>query len=76
MRSSKISAFPKPCWPRLAKAEYLAAHADSSRPDSPRLAGIDVLGQARTGTGKTAAFAIPILERLQAAQESGKVRRP
>ena len=28
------------------------------------LAGEDVLGQARTGTGKTAAFAIPILERI------------
>lgn len=27
------------------------------------LAGKDVLGQARTGTGKTAAFAIPILEK-------------
>src|SRR5437762_13867363 len=27
------------------------------------LAGIDLLGQARTGTGKTAAFAIPILQR-------------
>ncbi len=26
------------------------------------LEGVDVLGQARTGTGKTAAFAIPILE--------------
>ena len=28
------------------------------------LEGVDVMGQARTGTGKTAAFAIPILERL------------
>jgi ATP-dependent RNA helicase DeaD len=29
------------------------------------LSGGDVLGQARTGTGKTAAFAIPILERIK-----------
>ena len=29
------------------------------------MAGVDVVGQARTGTGKTAAFAIPILEKLK-----------
>ncbi len=29
------------------------------------LAGVDVLGQARTGTGKTAAFSIPILETIE-----------
>jgi superfamily II DNA/RNA helicase len=29
------------------------------------LAGVDILGQARTGTGKTAAFAIPILSKCQ-----------
>ena len=28
------------------------------------LKGFDLVGQARTGTGKTAAFAIPMLERL------------
>jgi ATP-dependent RNA helicase DeaD len=30
---------------------------------------IDVVGQARTGTGKTASFAIPILEKLQLKQD-------
>lgn len=29
------------------------------------LAGVDILGQARTGTGKTAAFTIPILQRAE-----------
>jgi ATP-dependent RNA helicase DeaD len=31
----------------------------------PLLEGRDVLGQAATGTGKTAAFALPLLQRLQ-----------
>jgi len=35
------------------------------------LEGADLMGQARTGTGKTAAFAIPILERLEPSKPKG-----
>src|SRR3954471_546578 len=34
----------------------------------PLIAGRDLLGQAATGTGKTAAFALPILERIIAGK--------
>jgi len=35
------------------------------------IAGVDVLGQARTGTGKTASFVLPILELLTRSQGRG-----
>lgn len=39
------------------------------------LEGRDVLGQARTGTGKTLAFGLPIANRLEPNRERGRVPR-
>ncbi len=38
------------------------------------MAGRDLLGLAQTGTGKTAAFCIPMLERLSASRSKGHIR--
>ncbi|HEU4743522.1 MAG TPA: DEAD/DEAH box helicase [Meiothermus sp.] len=39
------------------------------------LEGKDVLGQARTGTGKTLAFALPIANKLEASRQRGRAPR-
>jgi ATP-dependent RNA helicase DeaD len=54
----------------LAAAEYLQPTPIQAGLIPRALTGGDVMGQARTGTGKTAAFAIPILERLRPRKEA------
>lgn len=39
------------------------------------LEGKDLIGQARTGTGKTLAFALPIAQALEASKERGRLPR-
>ena len=53
----------------LKEAEYLDPTPIQAGLIPRALAGIDLMGQAQTGTGKTAAFCIPILERLQPRAE-------
>ena len=48
----------------LATAGYDAPTPIQARAIPPVLAGRDLLGIAQTGTGKTAAFALPILHRF------------
>ena len=40
------------------------------------LEGRDLMGGAQTGTGKTAGFTLPLLQRLMATDKPGKGRRP
>src|SRR3954462_10717530 len=42
----------------------------------PLLDGRDVLAQAATGTGKTAAFALPMLQRIRATESKDSKKRP
>jgi ATP-dependent RNA helicase DeaD len=53
----------------LARADYLTPTPVQAGLIPRALEGEDVVGQARTGTGKTAAFLIPILERLKPRTE-------
>ena len=45
----------------LAEAGFVTPSEIQSLLIPRALAGVDILGQARTGTGKTAAFGIPVL---------------
>ncbi|HEX4952987.1 MAG TPA: DEAD/DEAH box helicase [Thermoanaerobaculia bacterium] len=48
----------------VAEVGYEAPSPIQAQAIPPLLAGKDLLGQAQTGTGKTAAFALPLLSRL------------
>ena len=59
----------------LAAEQYLVPTPIQERAIPPLLGGRDLLGLAQTGTGKTAAFALPILQHL-ARQPGGAGRGP
>ena len=50
---------------KLAAAQFITLTPIQARAISPALEGKDVIGTAQTGTGKTLAFLIPILEMLR-----------
>ena len=59
----------------LEREGYTAPTPIQAKAIPPALAGRDVLGCAQTGTGKTCAFAAPILQRLSAAAPSPRYIR-
>lgn len=61
---------------RALKTEgYSEATPIQEKAIPPLLEGFDLLGCAQTGTGKTAAFAIPILQGLSSEQRSSQGRK-
>ncbi|MDA0223072.1 MAG: DEAD/DEAH box helicase [Rhodobacterales bacterium] len=64
----------KPILATLAKAGYETPTPIQLQAIPPVLDGRDVVGLAQTGTGKTAAFALPIIHRLTMGDLSGGFR--
>ena len=64
----------KPMLAALKDADYLDPTPIQAGLIPRALEGVDLMGQAQTGTGKTAAFCIPILERLKSREESPSVQ--
>jgi ATP-dependent RNA helicase DeaD len=60
---------PAPLQQALVDVGYETPSPIQARIIPYMLEGVDVLGQAQTGTGKTAAFALPILARLDLKQK-------
>ena len=62
----------RPLLRAVEEAGYSSPSPIQQKAIPPVLAGRDLLGCAQTGTGKTAAFALPILQRLAAEQPPQK----
>ncbi|MEJ2654150.1 MAG: DEAD/DEAH box helicase [Acidihalobacter sp.] len=66
-------ALSAPVLQAVAEVGYEAPSPIQAESIPPLLDGRDVLGMAQTGTGKTAAFALPLLSRLDPAQRVPQV---
>ena len=60
---------------RLAAAQFTTPTAIQEQAIPPALQGRDVLATAQTGTGKTLAFLVPVIELLQCERSRSAARR-
>lgn len=65
----------EPILKAIEKEGYTEATPIQSKSIPLLLKGNDILGSAQTGTGKTAAFAIPILQKIHEANQDIQVKR-
>ena len=75
MPFSKLGLSPSLCLP-LARLGYERPTPIQALAIPAVLAGSDLLARAQTGTGKTAAFGLPMIQRIVAGRDRGRARRP
>ena len=75
MSFSKLGLTPSLCRP-LARLGYEQPTPIQTHAIPAVLTGTDLLARAQTGTGKTAAFGLPMIERIAARGDAGRPRLP
>jgi ATP-dependent RNA helicase RhlE len=75
MSFSKLGLPPSLYLP-LTRLGYEQPTPIQTRAIPAALTGTDLLARAQTGTGKTAAFGLPMIERIAARGDGGRPRRP
>jgi ATP-dependent RNA helicase RhlE len=75
MSFSKLGLTPAICLP-LARLGYEQPTPIQTQAIPIALTGTDLLARAQTGTGKTAAFGLPMIERIVARRAGGRSRLP
>jgi superfamily II DNA/RNA helicase len=77
MESFKEAGLPQPLFHRLEQMEYLIPTPIQAQAIPAAMEGKDVLGSAQTGTGKTAAYGIPLITQLMTSSRgSGLILLP
>lgn len=64
MKSFQEAGLPQPLYHRLEQIGFVTPTPIQAQAIPPALKGSDILGSAQTGTGKTAAFGIPLVTHL------------
>ena len=75
MSFSKLGLTPSLCLP-LARLGYDQPTPIQTKAIPAVLTGADLLARAQTGTGKTAAFGLPMIDRLVARRDGARPRLP
>src|SRR6202030_4120553 len=73
--SSEFLGLKPELWRAVSKKGYTTPSPIQSQAIPAVLSGRDLIAGAQTGTGKTAAFVLPMLQRLTQSEQSGRTPR-